>query len=161
MVAERAQQEHDAPSKSRYQQPSEKCGNRQSCCDDRAHHARPASADSRREELRHYGVPDYDLGPEPQAHEKAQHYESRHVGSHGRGERSGPEDDEIQLVRKSPTVPVAEETSEKRAQRHSDECHRNEKTVLRQSREAGLVRRAEHARRDVDVEPLEEQSNPD
>src|SRR6476659_1273054 len=36
-----------------------------------------------------------------------------------------------------------------------------EKTTLRQSREAGLVRRAEHARRDVDVEPLEEHSNPD
>jgi hypothetical protein len=85
----------------------------------------------------------------------------RNRRSHGRGERSGPEDDEIQLVRKSPTVPIAEETGEERAQRHSDECHRNEKTVLRQRREAGLVRRAEHARRDVDVESLEEHSNPD
>src|SRR6476619_1513740 len=47
------------------------------------------------------------------------------------------------------------------AQRHSDECHRNEQTVLRQSREAGLVCRAEHARRDVDIEPLEEHSHRD
>jgi len=84
----------------------------------------------------------------------------RNRRSHGRGERSGPEDDEIQLVRKSPTVPIAEKTGEERAQCHSNERHRDEKTVLLQSREAGLVRCAEHASGDVDVEPLKEHSNP-
>ena len=121
----------------------------------------PAAARLRRHELGQGRIADHDLGAEAEPLHEAADDELRHVLRERRGERSKPEDQQVDLVGEAPAHLVADEAGDQRADRHADEGQRQELQVLRQGRELALDRRGQHAAGDVEIVAVEEHAGAD